>query len=55
MSDRATYYHNKGEQDAANHEYNPPIGVFRAAFATQQDLEDQESYDAGYENGRNQR
>lgn len=51
-------YHNRGEQDYAKGEYNPPttaVNTLGGFFMTQNDVERQEAYDAGYNNAKNQK
>lgn len=59
--DELQKYHNDGEQDAANGEYNPPHGpadiLGGKSFSGKSDsemLEDNEAYDEGRENHQNQ-
>lgn len=51
------YYHNKGEKDGSNYEYNPPVvgNFYKEVTATERDWENQQQYDKGWENAKNQR
>lgn len=52
MSDDRNYYHNQGEKDGAEGNYNPPNGIFSSFSRTQ--IEENEAYDKGYSHGKGQ-
>ena len=57
-SENLQYYHNKGEQDAADEKYDPPhnpIGPFSSLFHSHRDVEEVVAYNQGYENTKNQK
>lgn len=57
MAENRQYYHDKGEQDAADGRYDPPPGgwLHRLVFTpTEQEWEEKEAYDAGYEHHQHQ-
>lgn len=52
------HYHNEGEKDCSNGEYNPPttaVNTFGGLFITQIDVERQKAYEGGYENAKKQK
>jgi|GEM_PF-1427108 hypothetical protein len=59
MSDNLEYYHNKGEQDANDRNYDPPHGVLDSLTTwsdsgTERMIEENTAYDQGYFHTRGQ-
>ena len=56
-------YHEKGQKDGANGNYNPPhssvaeqlAGLLSTTKENERDFEDKRQYDSGYENAKKQR
>lgn len=52
-------YHDKGEQDAAEHTYDPPHGMLDITTWSEEGMakhqEEREAYDKGWDNGKAQR
>ena len=50
-------WHAQGEKDGAVNKYHPPIDSIQPLFGsvTEQDLQNQEEYKAGYKNAKKQR
>lgn len=56
MADNKQHYHDKGEQDGAKGEYDPPITLGDTFFPmSKDDLEEDKAYKKGYENARSQK
>jgi len=61
--ERLDHYHEEGQKDAVDGEYNPPhsgvaeqlAGLFSSTESNTRDIEDKQAYDAGYKNTQNQR
>ncbi len=51
MSDK-NYYHDEGEKDASNDEYNPPHGIL--TLWTSEKVAENEAYDKGYSHAKGQ-
>ena len=56
MSDSLEYYHNKGEQDAEDENYDPPHALIDEFTdpRTEKLVEENEAYDQGYYHARGQ-
>lgn len=59
MSDYLEYYHNKGEQDAEDEDYDPPHGILDDLMTWSESgmetmREENEAYDRGYFHTRGQ-
>lgn len=56
-------YHEKGQKDAVDRDYEPPhsgvadklSGFFSSTDSNRRDVEDKQAYDAGYKNTQKQR
>jgi hypothetical protein len=60
MPDNKQHYHDKGEADAQNRDYNPPHGLFDSLTTwsergSERNSEENDAYNKGYENGKEQR
>ena len=61
MSDNKQYYHDEGEQDAAeDKDYNPPHGVVDSLITWDKDemerhREENEAYEKGWDNAKEQK
>lgn len=61
--ERLDHYHEKGQKDACDHNYQPPhssvaeqlSGLFSSTESNTRDIEDKQAYDAGYKNSQDQR
>ncbi len=60
MGNNKQYYHDKGEQDAAEDKgYNPPHGVIDSLISwgneEKRNIEENNAYDKGYDNAKSQK
>ena len=54
-SEKLEHAHNKGQEDAAKGEYNPPLNLLTELFATDQDRQEAKAYREGWRNTTDQK